>query len=410
MSAPRHPLLAGSLYAFSLPRELLDSLQLRAIHTDTPVDDNNQPTSSRNTLKVNDASPSSTSLGCAACGVSSFQTVADQRDHFRSDWHRYNVKLRLGGGSDAKPVGEEEFAAMLDCKPKLIDSPSIARILCAHLQFSYLPALSASISGSESSSSSSNASSASSTNAVSRLLRKHDLSKAHLDDDEDSPFSSVPRSPLLWFSADQALVPDTQLGIYRTIFPSSITTKRDNRPAQGWHAELAHLQVVPEVPKSKKLAENPPPPTDFESRTWTMFMVGGGHFAGMVVSLVPKIVNKGGGRMEREEIVLEKKTFHRYTSMSPFSPFFSRVSLSFFSPFSPSEARWFSIDDGQRKRKRKERRCHSASVQRTGTDRRDPRAPRVLVRSDSVLRSHIHPRVEVQPQDFLRLQRCGAGA
>lgn len=45
-------------------------------------------------------------------------------------------------------------------------------------------------------------------------------------------------------------------------------------------------------------------------------MFGGGHFAGMVVSLIPKFVGKGKGKEKvREVVVLEKKTFHRYTSM-----------------------------------------------------------------------------------------------
>lgn len=42
-----------------------------------------------------------------------------------------------------------------------------------------------------------------------------------------------------------------------------------------------------------------------------MCMIGGGHFAAMVVSLSPKA---GRARGEREPVVLEHKTFHRYTT------------------------------------------------------------------------------------------------
>jgi hypothetical protein len=345
MTAAQNPLLAGSLYAFTLPRELLGSLQLRATDTGATSTEQQHGLPSSHNLGTTDVS---SSLGCAACGVGSFPTVAEQREHFRSDWHRYNVKVRLGG--DAKAVGEEEFAAMVDCK-RIALFPIDPMCLLGYSQgpSSVLLALSASISGSGSSSS--DASSSSSTNAVSRLLRKHDISKAPSED--NLPAAAGPRSPLLWFSADAA-VPDTQLGIYRAIFPSNSGQRRLERPADGWQTELTELQVTPEVPKTKKFAATLSgpiqDPTDFESRSWTMLMVGGGHFAAMVVSLVPKIVNKGGGRMEREEVVLEKKTFHRYTSTSNLSIVGKATRVSdafFFRALSSSEARWRSVSDGQ---------------------------------------------------------------
>jgi hypothetical protein len=116
MSTAPQSVLAGSLYAFTLPRELLHSLQLRASDTaGTSTEKGERPSSSYNI-----GGDVLSSLGCAACGVSSFPAVTDQREHFRSDWHRYNVKLRLGG--EVKLVGEEEFAAMIDCKKTAFQS------------------------------------------------------------------------------------------------------------------------------------------------------------------------------------------------------------------------------------------------------------------------------------------------
>lgn len=46
-----------------------------------------------------------------------------------------------------------------------------------------------------------------------------------------------------------------------------------------------------------------------DKRCWTLLMVGGGHFAAMVVKLQPKIVHK-----ERQVEVIAHKTFHRYTT------------------------------------------------------------------------------------------------
>lgn len=43
-------------------------------------------------------------------------------------------------------------------------------------------------------------------------------------------------------------------------------------------------------------------------------MIGGGHFAAMVVSLAPRPTSKGGTTLNREATVLAHKTFHRYTT------------------------------------------------------------------------------------------------
>ncbi|KXS17237.1 hypothetical protein M427DRAFT_133667 [Gonapodya prolifera JEL478] len=53
----------------------------------------------------------SSALSCSACGVLSFETVADQRVHFKSDWHRFNVKRRL---KSLQAVSEEVFDDLSD--------------------------------------------------------------------------------------------------------------------------------------------------------------------------------------------------------------------------------------------------------------------------------------------------------
>mmetsp|Transcript_5079 Transcript_5079/g.7013 ORF Transcript_5079/g.7013 Transcript_5079/m.7013 type:complete len:441 (+) Transcript_5079:117-1439(+) len=49
--------------------------------------------------------PQQEERSCNTCG-GSFATPAAHRAHFRSDWHRYNLKLKMKGGT---PVSEEEF-------------------------------------------------------------------------------------------------------------------------------------------------------------------------------------------------------------------------------------------------------------------------------------------------------------
>ncbi len=47
---------------------------------------------------------------CLACQVG-FSTADEQRIHYRTDWHRYNLKRRI---AEAAPVGEEEFRGRVD--------------------------------------------------------------------------------------------------------------------------------------------------------------------------------------------------------------------------------------------------------------------------------------------------------
>lgn len=154
---------------------------------------------------------------------------------------------------------------------------------------------------------------------LSRLLAKQRFSStngatSHSKSDTDTEDMELvsPRSPLLWFEAS-TLIQDTQFGIYRTIFPSAI-----NKTSQvAWLTELRNLQLVQDTSrlgKRNKMIEGQSTTTiEPTSRTWTLLAVGGGHFAGMIISLVPKLSLKNG-RIERELTILKSKTFHRYTT------------------------------------------------------------------------------------------------
>ena len=48
---------------------------------------------------------------CLACGISSFESLVEQREHFKTDWHRYNVKMRVLNRSS---VDEDEFNGMVE--------------------------------------------------------------------------------------------------------------------------------------------------------------------------------------------------------------------------------------------------------------------------------------------------------
>lgn len=93
----------GPLYAYTLPSGLLEHLQQRDGASAATASETKDPEPSQpNDQEV------STSLGCSLCKVPSFQSVANQRQHFKSDWHKYNLHLSTGKRS-AAPLTEEQF-------------------------------------------------------------------------------------------------------------------------------------------------------------------------------------------------------------------------------------------------------------------------------------------------------------
>lgn len=151
------------------------------------------------------------------------------------------------------------------------------------------------------------------TGTVSRLLAKQKLegndTNGSATPEEPAAAMSI-KSPLIWFEAPQ-IVKDTQLGMYRSIFPSATKTNT----SVSWIKELQSLQVTEDASRlgKKAMSKIDGTVTDPQSRKWTLLAVGGGHFAGIVVSLVPQLDNRNG-RIEREVVILASKTFHRYTT------------------------------------------------------------------------------------------------
>ncbi len=98
------------LHAFALPAELLQNLTSRSRlsqQTAAAEPDNaeQQELSSQQTATTHGP------RACNVCLGATFLDVEEQRVHFRSDWHRYNVKIRLRGG---KPTSEVDFAKLVD--------------------------------------------------------------------------------------------------------------------------------------------------------------------------------------------------------------------------------------------------------------------------------------------------------
>ena len=116
-ASARHPLLQAPLYALSLPRHLLNALEPRTFGG--PADAVAGASSERPIIDAADGASSSGTVACAACGVPAFATAAEHRTHARTDWHRYNVRLKLRGSA---PVPEAQFASLVDSVSALIEA------------------------------------------------------------------------------------------------------------------------------------------------------------------------------------------------------------------------------------------------------------------------------------------------
>lgn len=103
---------------FELPEDIFDGASAVDETTSLPPRESSLTEQALQALSLADdgTSESAGGLTCAACGLGfegrpGFPTLAAQRAHFRSDWHRYNVKRRLAG---LPRVSESEFDSMLD--------------------------------------------------------------------------------------------------------------------------------------------------------------------------------------------------------------------------------------------------------------------------------------------------------
>lgn len=124
----------SALYAFQLPQELLAALQPRqlVIPTSHPLHPaNRQPSTAEEAQQeeapLPDTRPTGGAYTCALTGAS-FSTLDGLKQHYRTDWYRYNVKLKLQGKKT--PVSEQDFNRLIESKP---------RTLSLHLESDVIP-------------------------------------------------------------------------------------------------------------------------------------------------------------------------------------------------------------------------------------------------------------------------------
>lgn len=204
--------------------------------------------------------------------------MQEQRSHVRSDHHRYNLKAQLRGNT---PLDEVQFAKAVG-------------------------ELDESISGSESSDSDEEeADGGADTTLTALLKRQAKLSEANEEEGTTVKKGSA-KNPLFWLSSS-GLPSNKSLGIYRAIF----SDVEQDEPAHLVDT-LRKKQLATINARTNNAQAQQDPSTSCPHIF--MCMIGGGHFAAMLVSLAPEIHRKQGGVEERQAKVIAHKTFHRYTT------------------------------------------------------------------------------------------------
>ncbi|OTB07377.1 hypothetical protein M426DRAFT_318066 [Hypoxylon sp. CI-4A] len=300
MDQKTEDLLRRPLYVYDLPDQVLSTLTLKQDAAGEAQDAINESTKSGDQTHTQDASSNSSpsvvgSQSCSLCSLS-FATLEDQRSHLKSDLHHYNLKQKLRGRN---PVSETEFE-------KLIAN------------------LDESLSGSDSSESDEDEEDGTNdkeSNLLTTLLKKQATLASRKngartgeneEDGEDGNLNKKQRGggaqPLLWFSSP-LLPQNNYFGIYRAIFAQEESKDENNI------IETIKKKQLDAIPVPKPGPDGNYAPAVYKGPHIFLCMIGGGHFAAMVVSLAPRQTKHGSvGPLNREATVLAHKTFHRYTT------------------------------------------------------------------------------------------------
>ncbi|KAH9468340.1 hypothetical protein Pst134EA_011964 [Puccinia striiformis f. sp. tritici] len=300
------------LHCFSLPNEIINSIETSKNSNSQNYGDYSEGKEKEKEeedqkIRTNDL----LNYTCTTCNIN-FDSNETQRNHFRSDWHRFNIKLTT---SSNRPVDQAKFNTILE---ELQDS----------------------LSGSDSESNEDDEDDDDDENDSKNknMQDKFNQLTTSSTDQIDDHFSEIallsPSSPLIWFTVsassstsnleDESVL---QLGFYRSIFantfPSNKLLIHNQEELNGLYKnELLALQR-PFLPPSTSFPSQQQRAIQEEEEegssqeglnTWTIIMMGGGHFAAMIVSTIPKLKNKNKSIIEVEPIILQHKTFHRYTT------------------------------------------------------------------------------------------------
>lgn len=287
MAGNQEDLQRRPVYLYEVNADILNNIALKsdAHITDEPVDE-----SAKQTTYATAAEPttSGSQASCSVCSLK-FEKVQEQRSHLKTDFHHYNLKQKLNGLS---PVTEAKFEELVND-------------------------LDESISGSDPSDSEDEEEGQDKdTNILSALLKKQaniagKKAKENGDGDENEGGklkTSSGSQPLLWFSSPK-LPENSYYGIYKAMFTPEELKKEDAI------VDAIKSRQLPPITMGKPPKDASDMPPNYTGKHIFMCMIGGGHFAAMVVALNPRKTKHGTtGPLNKEAVVLVHKTFHRYTT------------------------------------------------------------------------------------------------
>lgn len=272
----------NDLYIFDLSEQLLNSLKLMSFDStlrevEVEKTSDNDRNKESGDLQIARKKVTSNVMRCSVCQMS-FDSRNEQKAHYQTDYHLMNVKRNLRG-LDILSVGEFDALISKEHDIKSEDENSDGE------QTS---------SDHEESEEASDRDPDLQTNNYMETIIENDLQKLGFQKDESDAISHInTQSPYIYFKS-KYLQKNKVLGIYKSLF-NKRSLSNPNEALTFWNSQ-----------------ENP-------MAISALFMVGGGHFAGAIVSH-QRLNVKGNAHKKDETLIeqavnfLEHKTFHRYTT------------------------------------------------------------------------------------------------
>lgn len=354
------PAKLEALSMFLMPKDLITSLVPQA--PSDPTLPSEVPLTASKLAELDDynagrsipTSLDSALPSCRICGILQFESVEKQREHVRLDWHRYNLKQQLLDKS-AKPISEQQFENMMQDLSSISGSDDS----------SDEDSDGANVKAKASKPSNDNDAATSGQDQEAMILslmkkleltvkqnhraRNQDPVLVHQQQLLEQQLQEARSSPMIWFTSSQ-YDRTVRLGIYKNALPNKgqcdniseylqtlqfpivssnkSKTKRTNREEKRTKEAAGTDDVDPkptpqendsdddeEADQSRdwlayqmqaKQSKISTPAT--KARYWTLVLIGGGHFAGVVMDLAGQVSSHG-----RDMKVVAHKTFHRYT-------------------------------------------------------------------------------------------------
>ncbi|KAI8598401.1 hypothetical protein EDD21DRAFT_309461 [Dissophora ornata] len=259
------------LSLFFLPTDILSTFVHQThSHAPSPPSPSPEPTTPIDLTEKTHLRSATFHASCRTCAITDFLSIDAQRSHAKSDWHHYNLKLRLLDNKGT-PITLQQYNSMLldhardSASQDEHDKPKI-QFLISKLEATFLH-------------------SNQTMNVDAASQQQQERQKAL-----EQQIQTDRMSPMVWFTSP-LYGPSVRFGVYK----NALTNRGQ------CESVVEHLNA--EIPGTA----TPP-------RFWTLILLGGGHFAGMVVDLAGQTSKAHSQRSRSRELnIVAHKTFYRYT-------------------------------------------------------------------------------------------------